>query len=105
MARKSEEIKLRVTPDEKARWTSEALAEGKPLSELIRETMNDATDGEQEVTEVHTKWSGGTLDNVLSSGASAGVVTYSPVVPTSTFKKHKCPHGLPSFAYCKKCKT
>lgn len=112
-ANRNAEIKIRVTPDEKARWQAYADAEGESLSTMIRSSMNrevrtakaDELTAKQVVvldpkqSIFQTLLSKSAYD-VLHAGHPKRVVLEAP--GHDSLDKH-CPHGTAAWQFCGEC--
>ena len=112
-ATRTAEIKIRVTPDEKARWQVYADAQGESLSTVIRSSMNREVriakadelmanpvvmlDPDQSTFQTLLSMS---AYDVLHAGHPKRVVLEAP--GHDSLDKH-CPHGTAAWQFCGEC--
>lgn len=92
--RKTTEIKLRVTPVEKAAWQLAAEDEGVGLSELIRREMNDwaaqrrPADGASEFISTNVRLAVGEFEPIAPKSVPVGTVTTNGLVEEGDIVRH-----------------
>lgn len=116
--RRTELIRVRLTPSEKAQWEAAAVREDVAVSELIRSAVESHVWAEQ------NKSLGGMLDGAILATRIEPIVEVEPEaaaklretfgpkakdvdvdcnVYNTTRDNERCPHGSPPWAFCGTC--